>query len=95
MNSIALSASNSLGRHTKLNEITPILDSLFDKAINNMAYVKFARGVVSFEGFKVWGKGSEALLNEVGMNIIWMGKRIVPFVIISAYVIAAWIIYII
>ncbi len=95
VNSLAMSAKNALGRHTKPAEIIPVIDRMIERAINNMEPVKLARGSMMFNNFKVWGTGSEELLNRVGMDIIDIGKKIVPFVIVGAYIIAAWIIYII
>ena len=95
VNSIAMSARNSLGRHTKPAEIVPVIDRMMEVAIGNMETVKFARGSLTFNKFRVWGTGSEELLNKVGMDIINVGKKVVPLVIVCAYIIAGWIIYII
>jgi predicted neutral ceramidase superfamily lipid hydrolase len=95
VNSIAMSAKNSLGRHTKPTEIIPVLDRMMERALGRMETVKFARGSITFDRFRVWGTGSEERLNKVGMDIINVGKKVVPFVIVGAYIIAGWIIYII
>ncbi len=95
VNSIAKSAMNSLGRYTRLNEVLTAIDSMMDAALKGMVPVRMSHKTIRIEGFKVWGKGSEELLNKVGLDIIRTGKRVVPLVRVSAYIIAAWIIYII
>ena len=95
VNSIALSAKNSLGRHTAPRRMIPVLERMMDRAMNVMEPVRFAKDSVTFEKFRVWGTGSEELLTRVGMDIIRIGKRVVPLVIVGAYIIAGWIIYII
>ncbi len=95
VNSIAMSAKNALGRYTRHTEIMPIIDSLIEKAKGDLGAVSFSSGSFRYDGFMVWGKGSEELLSKVSGDIIRIGKRIVPLVIASAYIIAAWIIYII
>ena len=93
VNSIARSAMNALGRHTRAGAVLPAIDSMVEKALNDMGPASFSRKMVSVDNFRVWGKGSEELLNKVGMDIIRTGKRAVPLVIVAAYIIAAWIIY--
>lgn len=95
VNSIALSAKNCLGRYTSPKEIIPAVDSMIERALKDITPVQFSKTQVVYQGFRVWGKGSEELLNKVGMDIIRTGKRVVPFVIAAAYIAAAWIIYII
>ncbi len=95
VNSIAMSAKNSLGRYTKHTEVIPAVDSLIEKAMGDVEPVKFSVGSFRYDNFMVWGKGSEELLNKVSADIIRIGKRIVPLVIAFAYIIAGWIIYII
>ena len=95
VNSLALSAKNALGRYTAPKEVMPVVDQMVEKAMAGMEPVRISRGTLKFEGFRIWGNGSEELLNKVGMDIIKIGKRIVPFVIVAAYIIAGWIIYII
>ncbi len=95
VNSIAMSASNALGRHSKPSEILPLLDKMIKVAKNDMEPAHLERSSIKTERFRTWGYGSEDLLNKVGMEIIHTGKKVVPFVIAASYIIAAWVIYII
>ncbi len=94
VNSIAHSASNVLGRYTRFGELLPTLDSLISEAIRTKESVTYAYSNILLKDFKVWGKGSEAILTKVGRETIRAGKRKVPFLIVAGFIIAAWIIYI-
>lgn len=95
VNSIALTARNSLGRYTRTNEIMPLIDAMVDRALKNMEPVRCSYGSLEFKKFKVWGSNAEELINRVGMDIINVGKHVVPLIIVGAFIIAGWIIYII
>ncbi len=95
VNSIAMSARNALGRHTKHTEIIPVIDRLIGRAIADIEPVQFCMSSFKFRNFKVWGTGSEEILNKVSKDIIRVGKRVVPFVIAAAYILAGFIIYLI
>ncbi|MHB1830440.1 MAG: DUF2070 family protein [Candidatus Micrarchaeaceae archaeon] len=95
VNSIAMSAKNALGRHTKSGDMLRVMDPMIERALNDTGPAVLQDGSITFKGFRVWGEGSEELLNKVGMDIINIGKRVVPFVIVAAYIFAGWIIYII
>ena len=95
VNSIAMSAKNALGRHTKPKDMIRVIDPMVERALDSLGPVALQKGSITFKGFRVWGEGSEELLNKVGMDIINIGKRVVPFVIVAAYIFAGWIIYII
>lgn len=94
VNSIALSARNSLGRYTKAGEFEPLIDTMIERAMKSMEEVSFAKGLTEFKRFRVWGKNAEELITKVGMEIINIGKYVVPVVIVGAFIIAGWIIYV-
>lgn len=93
VNSLAMSASNCLGRYTRAGEILPILDGMIDEALRDLGPVSSAYASSTIRGFKTWGTGSEALITKVGMEIIRMSKRYVPFIVVLGFIVAAWIIY--
>lgn len=93
VNSIAMSARNSLGRYTTPAQAIPVIDRMIDRALGSMEPARFAASSLKFERFRVWGSGSEELLTKVGTDIISMGKKVVPLLIVAAYVVAGWIIY--
>ncbi len=95
VNSIALSASNALGRETRPSEIIPALDKLFVEAIGKMETVSVARGKTTMKDFRVWGIGADEMLVKAGKDALHTFKHIVPFVATCGFVIAAWVIYII
>lgn len=95
VNSIALPASNVLGRETKSRELLPILDMMISDALSDMKPVKAAYLKTTMKGFKVWGAGSEDTLKKVSREVIRNGKRKVPIIIAAGFIIAAWVIYLI
>lgn len=95
VNSIALPASNALGRQTQPGKILPIIDQLVDEAVGDLGEVKIAHKKIIFKELRVWGSGAEESIIKASREVIRVGKRVVPFVIVAGFILAAWIIYII
>ena len=95
VNSIALSASNALGRETRAREVIPILDKLFVNAIDKLEPVSVAYGTTTIKDFKVWGIGADEMLKKAGKDAIHILKHTVPVLAVCGFVVAAWVIYII
>ncbi|MEM3839032.1 MAG: DUF2070 family protein [Candidatus Micrarchaeaceae archaeon] len=95
VNSIALSASNALGRETKAKEIMPELDALFETAIRMLEPVKVAHGAFTVKKLRVWGAGADEMLRKAGKEAIYIFKHVVPILAVCGFVIAAWVIYIV
>ena len=93
VNTIALPASNVLGRETKAQELIPILDGMIAQAVGSMESVKYAHIKAVTKGFKVWGSGVDDKLVKASREIIRAGKRKVPIIIAAGFIIAAWVIY--
>lgn len=93
VNSIALPASNVLGRETKTSELIPILEEMIIKAIGGMEKVTYTYAKPAIKGFKVWGQGTDDVLLKVSREVIYAGKRKVPIIIAAGFIIAAWVIY--
>jgi len=92
INLVSEDASNALGRYTKPNEIIPVLDLLIGSAIGNLDYAYYAFASRSIDNFKVWGPNASELIKKTSIEIRHRVLRIVPFLIIAAFIIAAWII---
>ena len=95
VNTIALPASNVLGRETKAKDIIPILDGMISEAEKNMKPASAAHLKATMKGFKVWGAGSEDILMKVSREVIRTGKKKVPIIIAAGFIIAAWVIYLV
>jgi len=93
VNTIALSAMNSLGRYTDERDMYPHVHRLVSEAINNIEYVKASSRTLFIEDFYTWGAHSFEnilkMVEDVG-NVI---RHVIPFVIAAAFIIAAWVIY--
>ncbi len=95
VNTIALPASNVLGRETKPGEMMPILDNMILQALGNVEEVSYAYSETTVKGFKVWGTGMDDILVKVGRDSIRAGKTKIPIIIAAGFIIAAWVIYLI
>ena len=93
VNTIALPASNVLGRETKPDEILPILEEMARAAVSGAEKVEYAHSAIVVKKFKVWGKGSDDTLVKVSREVIRSGKRRIPIIIAAGIIIAAWVIY--
>ncbi|MGC8479766.1 MAG: DUF2070 family protein [Candidatus Micrarchaeia archaeon] len=95
VNTLAFSASNVIGRYTKYEELVPYIDKAIENAISSKEEVTYLFYKLSLKNFKVWGKGSEELIMNTTRQIIKRGKKIVPFIVVACFVIAAWSIYLV
>ncbi len=95
VNSIALNASNVLGRFSQVEDMKKVVDSMVTVALNDLEPVSYNYRRFVVKNFKVWGEDAEATLTEVGKDVVAKATRTVPFVIVAGFIIAAWIIYII
>ena len=95
VNSIALNASNSLGRETWLGDFLPVLDRLVGEAEGRLEPVAFSHGTITLRGFRVWGRGADELLLKASKDAIRIFKHVVPFIVAAGFVAAAWLIYIV
>lgn len=93
VNTIALPASNVLGRETKPEELFPILDGIIAKALTNVEPVEYAYAKTTIKGFRVWGHGTDDALLKVSRQVIKNGKTLVPLILAAGFIIAAWVIY--
>ncbi len=94
VNSITLTASNVLGRSTRISDMLPIIDEMIKSAVASMEQV-YARFDSINVRMRVWGEGAEKMIMKASTLMIRHAKRIVPIIIVAGFVIAAWAIYII
>ncbi|MGC8675940.1 MAG: DUF2070 family protein [Candidatus Micrarchaeia archaeon] len=92
INLLSEDAGNALGRHTKPIEVIPALDLLIGYAMGNMERVQCAHNHYTIENFEVWGPNASERIEQTGKEIRNIVKRVTPFIIIAAFVIAAWLV---
>ena len=93
VNTIAMSAMNSLGRYTNEKEIYPYVNKLVCDAIANMEYVRASSRTLFIEDFYTWGEHSFENILKMAEDISRVIRHVIPFVIAAAFIIAAWVIY--
>lgn len=94
VNTLALSASNALGRITTCRQAQPLVDELVEEALKDVGPVRIAYANIRKDRFPVWGAGSKDAITRVGLQIVRRSKYVVPLLTAAAFIIAAWIIYI-
>lgn len=93
VNTIAMSAMNSLGRYTHEREVYPHIHKLICDAIANIEYVRASDRTVFIEDFYTWGEHSFENILKMAEDIGRVIRHIIPFIIAAAFIIAAWVIY--
>ena len=93
VNTLAMSAMNSLGRYTKEREIYPHINRLVSEAVSNLEYVSVSHRTVIIEDFYTWGEHSFENILKMASDIGNVIRHVLPFVIAAAFIIAAWVIY--
>ncbi|MEM3781802.1 MAG: DUF2070 family protein [Candidatus Micrarchaeaceae archaeon] len=92
INMLSEGAGTALGRYTTAKEAIPALDLLIGYAIGSIDDVYFAYSRIQLENFMVWGPNAYKLIEETSKEIRRTVKRVTPFIVLAAFVIAAWII---
>jgi len=95
INSLSLSASNSLGRYTSIEKAIPLVDEMLRNAVSGMEPVSYAYRNIMIGDFAVWGKDADALIERTSREVKRMFKYVVPLLVIATFIIAAWVIYIV
>ncbi|MEM0148057.1 MAG: DUF2070 family protein [Candidatus Micrarchaeaceae archaeon] len=95
VNSISIDASNVLGKFTSFNKLVRPLNEATEQALKNMEVVKIRHEQKLIRNFKVWGYNSRAKMLSVTNAILSISKIIIPTIILSGFVIAGLIIYLI
>ena len=93
VNTIAMSAMNSLGRYTNEREIYPHVHKLVSEAIDDMEYVRASSKTLYIDDFYTWGEHSFENILKMAEDIGRVIRHVIPFVIAAAFIIAAWVIY--
>lgn len=95
INTIAYSVETSLGRHTNINKVLPIVDTMMEKALHEIEPVSYAYKRIRVENFPVWGEKADMLIERTSREVRRMLKYGAPLLVALAFVIAAWVIYVV
>ncbi len=95
VNAINSSASNCLGRQTHAGSIMPALDQLIDDALRGMEPVSYAYKRTLMKDFAVWGEDAGAIIERASKEVRTRIKYATPGLVLAAFVIAAWVIYVV
>ncbi len=95
VNAINSSASNCLGRQTHAGSIIPVLDQMIDDALRDIEPVSYAYKRTLMKDFAVWGEDAGAMIERASKEVRMRVKYATPGLVLAAFVIAAWVIYVV
>ncbi len=95
LNAINSSASNCLGRQTRAKSMIEVLDPLIDDALRSVEPVSYAYKRTVMEDFAVWGENAEVLIERASREVRNRVKYATPALVLAAFVVAAWVIYVV
>ncbi|MGA3020821.1 MAG: DUF2070 family protein [Candidatus Micrarchaeales archaeon] len=95
INTIASSASTSLGRYTDANMVIHVLDSMIEEALNSMEPVEYAYRKVSIADFPIWGEHADELIASTSREVKRILEFVAPVLMVIAFLAAAWAIYVV
>lgn len=95
INALNLNVSNSLGRYTSATELISAVDRLVSKALQDIEPVSYCHKKASIENFAVWGENANARIQQASQQVKNIIKYVLPFIIASAFIAAAWLIYVV
>ena len=92
INMLSEDASTVLGRYTPSQKVLPVLDLLIGSAIGNLSPSKCSYTHLQMANVRTWGPNVNQLLEETTRGIRTVVKRVLPFIVLASFVVAAWII---
>lgn len=95
INSISSSASSSLGRYTDANDVIKIIDTMVKKALADTEPVSYAYKKTKVADFPVWGEKADMLIERTSQEVQRMIKYVAPLLLMLAFIVAAWVIYVV
>ncbi|MCL5239194.1 MAG: DUF2070 family protein [Candidatus Marsarchaeota archaeon] len=95
LNTLSSTARMSLGRKTNVNSVIPLVDSLIKSAAANTRPATYAYKRMKIKDFSVWGEKAEMLIERTGAEVRRTVKYVGPFFVIFAFIVAAWVVYVV
>ncbi len=92
VNSLNLNASNVLGRKTRFEELSKLIDTAIIEAKSNMEEVVPYHNKRMLARFMVWGTDITSKLHNIAGYVVSTARLVVPTAIIAGFLIAIWVI---
>jgi predicted neutral ceramidase superfamily lipid hydrolase len=92
VNTLNMTASNVLGRATKIDALIGIVDEGMTKAIFEIEDVSISYSYGQMKKFAVWGPNSRERITAVMDSVISVARFAVPIIIVAGFLIAGWIV---
>jgi predicted neutral ceramidase superfamily lipid hydrolase len=92
VNSLQRTASNVLGRNININLLLPLIDKAVEKAIKDAEIVNIYYKKSIIKNFNVWGPDIKKNVMNIVTYVFGLAKILIPIILVSSFIIAAWII---
>ncbi|MGC8648753.1 MAG: DUF2070 family protein [Candidatus Micrarchaeia archaeon] len=92
VNSLQRTASNVLGRSININTLLPLIDKAVEKAIKDAESVHIYYKNSIIKNFNVWGPNIKNKTMNIVSYVFSLAKILIPIILVSSFIIAAWII---
>ncbi len=92
VNSLNLNVSNVLGRKTRYEELSHMVEVAIVDALSNMEEVKVHYHKAVLGRFMVWGTDITSKLHSIAGYVVSTARLVVPASIIAGFIIAIWVI---
>ena len=92
VNSIEHTVENVLGRHTRYRSIEPLLDMAVEGALRDIGPVSVYHKKVVMRKFGLWGPHLGENIVKITESVVAKARILSPMIIISGFIVAAWII---
>jgi len=91
-NSLRHTASNVLGKSTKLNRLLLLVDEGIESALSNVEPVQIYYHLTIIENFKIWGANQRDKAIAAVSSMISVAKILVPVIIVMGFLVASLVI---
>ncbi len=92
INTLQRTASNVLGRRTRIRAFLGPLDEAVEKALANMEEASVSYAEVKMKRYAVWGPNARERITEVMDSVLAMARYLVPLVVVGGFLVAGWVI---
>ena len=84
-----------LGRHTRYEQLIPLVDQTMEEALSNIEYVTVHHSSNEMKKFKVWGPDTMENMITIAKSTYGTTRLLVPIIVVLGFIAAAWIILVI
>jgi predicted neutral ceramidase superfamily lipid hydrolase len=92
VNSLAFEADNVVGRKTRFERLSPLIDKGIRGALADLGTVKVYHSRNYVKRFKVWGQNNMSQIITIAHSVYGFTKIMIPALVALGFLVAAWLI---